>query len=405
MLLNKARAIQMMRKFGFDGLVASNPENVTYASDYGNVLMQHQKDWQVFVVLPQDIDNAALIVPRPETRYLSVRPTWIKDIRNFGTYFVEGPDAGAPLSDHEQILMRHLREGRHVKNGFEALIEVLADKGLANGRLGVDEKKIPAEMQARIKERLPGITLAPAFALFREIRMVKTPDELERLRACSAVNEAGVRKLIDAIAHGASEKEFVDAYRVEVSRQGALPFLCRGAIGTGSCAGFPPTDRRPRSGDIMCIDAGCILNSYYSDTARTVVVGEPSAKLKQYYAAVREASEVVRAAVKPGMMASELFTMEMEVVKRVMPHYKRHLTGHSIGLELYELPLLTPPGTISDIFLGGEVDRQLEENMVLNIEVPYYELGFGGLQLEDTIVLNKSGYEFITTLDRDLLCA
>jgi Xaa-Pro aminopeptidase len=75
-----------------------------------------------------------------------------------------------------------------------------------------------------------------------------------------------------------------------------------------------------------------------------------------------------------------------------IPHFRRHHAGHGIGIEPYEPPFLTETS-----------EEILEEGMVLNVETPYYEMGFGGVQLEDTIVITNDGYRPLTKLNRDLL--
>ena len=97
---------------------------------------------------------------------------------------------------------------------------------------------------------------------------------------------------------------------------------------------------------------------------------------------------------KPGTRVAELFDIAVETARKGIPDYQRTHIGHGIGLELYEPPSINPTSEIV-----------LEEDMVINVEPPYYELGLGGFQVEDTIVVTDSGFRFLTTLDRGLLKA
>ena len=108
----------------------------------------------------------------------------------------------------------------------------------------------------------------------------------------------------------------------------------------------------------------------------------------------KAAQEAAQNITRPGTRVSELFTAAVEVARKGSPEYQRTHIGHGIGLELYEPPSINPA---SDIIL--------EEGMVFNVEPPYYELGLGGFQVEDTVVVTDKGFRFLTSLDRGLMKA
>ena len=155
------------------------------------------------------------------------------------------------------------------------------------------------------------------------------------------------------------------------------------------------SERILRPGDLVRFDIGCVYQGYWSDIARTAVVGSPSARQASYYAALRAglAAEVDR--VRPGMTAGELFDIAVNTVRAGgLTHYQRHHVGHAIGLSVYERPVITPDATTI-----------LQPGMVFCLETPYYELGWGGMMLEDTGVLTDTGFELFTSIDRDLVVA
>ena len=92
------------------------------------------------------------------------------------------------------------------------------------------------------------------------------------------------------------------------------------------------------------------------------------------------------------MKCSDIFNVAVQTVRNSgIPHYQRHHCGHGIGLEFYDPPLISPHD-----------HTKIEEGMVLNIETPYYELGFGGLQVEDTVLVTESGVRYLTKSSREL---
>ena len=156
----------------------------------------------------------------------------------------------------------------------------------------------------------------------------------------------------------------------------------------------PSPDKRLTANSLIRYDVGCLYKGYFADIARTAFFGQPADIHKQRYQAIWEAQEAALNITKPGTRVSELFNVAVEVARRGIPEYQRTHIGHGIGLELYEPPSINPA---SDIVL--------EEGMVFNVEPPYYELGLGGFQVEDTVVVTDKGFRFLTTLDRGLMKA
>ena len=122
-------------------------------------------------------------------------------------------------------------------------------------------------------------------------------------------------------------------------------------------------------------------------------MGEPSEKIKTYYAAVLAGIDAAIAAAKPGVACKDLFHIAVEATrKNGIPHYRRHHVGHGIGVECYDDPSITPASPFI-----------LEEGMTINLETPYYELGWGGVQIEDTFEVTKDGVRMLDHTTRDLI--
>ena len=122
------------------------------------------------------------------------------------------------------------------------------------------------------------------------------------------------------------------------------------------------------------------------------MLGKPTAKQQSYYQAIKEGEEQALDLLRPGARAAEIFEKTVKKVRQAgIPHYQRSHVGHGIGIECYDMP-----------FLNLSSGHTLEEGMVVNVETPYYELGFGGLQVEDTAVITKTGYRLLTKSKRDL---
>ena len=196
------------------------------------------------------------------------------------------------------------------------------------------------------------------------------------------IAEAALAAALRDFRPGMTELDLEHAYLMELARHDARPlFFVATAARRSAYSDTKNTALAVQAGDMIRFDFGCVWNGYNSDLARTAVMGHPSEKTAQYYEAVRLGTQEAIAAVRPGVTAEEIFEIAMDVTrKNGIPHYQRHHCGHGIGVECYDLPSVAPG------------DRTvLEENMVLNVETPYYELGWGGVQVESTMVVTRDG--------------
>ena len=139
-------------------------------------------------------------------------------------------------------------------------------------------------------------------------------------------------------------------------------------------------------------DTACFLDGYSSDIARNFSLGPPAAgpRVQRYYEAILAGETAAAAAMRPGVPAQEVFRVGVEATRKAgIPHYDRSHIGHGVGIEIYDIPLLGPADS-----------TPLEDGMVFQVELPYYELGFPGLQVEDTVLVTPSGGRILGSLDR-----
>lgn len=402
MLLNKERAADIMEKYGLDIIIATSAENVLYSADYFSELPFCRRwAFQGYAVLPRVGEEATLIVPFGALPLLAEQPSWMTDIRAYGGA-IEEHEPDAVLSPGEKKYEALAASVRRGPSAFQLLLETLREKGFSSSKIGLDEGSMLATEQARLRDDLPDAEIVDAFGILREIRMVKTEEEIERISQVIKVNENAMLEVIDVLSEGVSEKEIVRVYDAAVGKHGGIPRVHQLGAGTRGVALFAPSGYRTRKGDLIYLDPVCTHNFYWSDMSRSVVIGEPSKKQSRYYDAMRKGVEAGIAAVRPGVKVSEIYEVVMDAIrKNGIPHLRRTHCGHGIGLEFYEPPVIKPAGTPTDSFLPHITDVTLEENMVVNVEAPYYEFGFGTLQLEDTVRVSATGSECLTTLSRE----
>jgi Xaa-Pro dipeptidase len=183
---------------------------------------------------------------------------------------------------------------------------------------------------------------------------------------------------------GATEIDLARAFHTKTIAEGGLPVLGCFGVGTRSAmTNVQPSERKMAQGDVIRFDVGGRYKHYRADIARNAVLGSPGKKLAQYHRAICVGLDRAIEMIKPGVRAADVFEACVETVRREgIPHYQRSHVGHGIGLDGYDAPNIAPSN--SEVF---------EEGMVICVETPYYEMGFAGLQVEDTLVVTKDGVD------------
>jgi Xaa-Pro dipeptidase len=402
MLMDVARARRILAERRLDGLVALGPENVTYLTGYDSWTVYTFRALDVYALLTAE-GAAALVAPVDAIDYLAQRPADTEALYTYGTFHV-ARSPGVPLADAEHRVAAMREAAPHDASAPAALRRAVADLGLAKGRIGFDTRSPAAVRCERLRESLPGVRLEPADEVFADLRRVKTEAEIDHLRHAAQVVEDAIQRAFGEARPGGTEADLASTIAAATAARHVTPGHCETSAGTRGSACFPfSTERRLAAGDVIRSDCGGRYRGYWADTGRTAVLGEPPEALDRCFAAVHAGIEAMLSAVRPGVPAGELFTIGVQTVRdNGIGHYQRHHAGHGIGLDMYEPPLLVGVGGSADIHASGGPGDVLAEGMVLNVELPYYELGLGGVQIEETLVVRADGYELLTRAPRGM---
>jgi Xaa-Pro aminopeptidase len=396
MLMNVRRLFARMKRDGMDAVVATSPENVTYASGFWPMSQWIRRGPQNYVLVPGEGAGEPCIVASTGLIDLIADRVFdvdvaITDVRRYGMFAVE-TDTSVTLDPVEQRLGAMLADRDH-GDAIAALVGAIKERGLERATIGVDDLGILPVYWDRLREALPQARIVRANDVFRHARAVKTPDEVERLRRAAHIAEHSIDASLAVAKEGATEIDMALAFHGTTVREQGVPVLgCLAAGPHTAFANVQPSLRKIRHGDIIRFDVGGRYNHYRADIARNAVLGEPSDKLASYHGAIRAGLMRAIEMVKPGVRAADIFEQAVETVRREgIPHYKRNHVGHGIGLDGYDAPDFSPS--------SKEV---LEEGMVVCLETPYYELGFGGLQVEDMIRVTADGFESLMSTGSEL---
>lgn len=389
-LYDKRRAQRLMEDAGADAAVATTPENILYFT--GVPLRTTNWNMQIYAVLPKDgHKKIAIVIPTNRLSVLAQKGIPDAAVYVYGTFYLPGIPGGSLTKDMD-VLVGLLQDRRIYDGPAEALLAALADLGLTSGSIAVDEMRMSPAILAQLKKSCSG-RFSFGYDLIRRIRLVKTAAEVQRIRKTAKINEDGEMMMIHMIQEGASEKDLAQAFCEFAAKYNAVPGMV--AVGGGPRSALPLIEGYTyqfRQRDLVRFDLCLQHDGYWADTGRTAVLGQPDGRQMGCFEAICRGREKALSLIRPGAVACDIFDAAVGAVKAAgIPDYKRQHVGHAIGLEIYD-----------DLLLGPNDHSVLEKDMVLNVEVPYYLLGFGGFQIEDTVVVTENGFEFLTGADRIL---
>ncbi len=405
MLLNRSRAYQVMDERGLDGLIAQLPINVYYLTDYWSDVMEAGFDCACWGLLPRrDNAPAALVIMALETRHLPSTSTWVPNIVTYtgeppagglataggGTPYAGWPTrANAPLSPLAEQWVANVARwcSEPAGNALTALGRAIRDAELERGVIGVDDERALHWMG---KAGTPQVTPVYAREAFNEIRLIKTDAELALLQRAATCNQNAVVEAMDAVRTGATWEELRAVYMQAMARQGG-----RGVYLACGVGGLPHGEIV--AGEPVMFDGLGKFGQYHGDFGRSLVVGEPSAELDARVRALQAGWEATREMIRPGVSYQQLTQTAHATVKAAGFNGDfRMPVPHSLGLEHTDDPrsVLLP--------VGSKPDRVLEENMVLNVDMPHTEIGWGSIHLEDTVRVTADGCEPLTSYPTEL---
>jgi Xaa-Pro aminopeptidase len=278
------------------------------------------------------------------------------------------------------------------KDFATALDAALAASVPKDTKVGVDRSAngLPENLVA---ERFGENAIVNVGEKILEARRIKLPGEIEMIRHATKLVEAGIEAIAAEGRIGMTEYDFAALVSEKMAAGGAVPRLVSVTSGPRSAlADAYPTDRVIEAGDLVRVDASCLVGAFSSDMARTFVMGEPSPHIAKLYHAVGLGLEEELATVKGGARVGDVYAAAVETVRKAgIPSYRRHHCGHGLGIGGYEQPIVVENS-----------DVRMEPGMCFCLETPYYQLGWGGMMVEDTILVTDRGYEPITTIPRKL---
>ncbi len=227
------------------------------------------------------------------------------------------------------------------------------------------------------------------------LRGVKDADELPRIRRAAAIADAAFAHIQSSLRPGVRERDVALELEFFMRRQGADKEAFETIVASGARSSLPhgrASDKALGPGEFVTVDFGAVVQGYHSDCTRTVMLGEPSARHREIYDLVLAAQQAALRGIRPGLSGKEADALARQIIVDAgHGEHFGHGLGHGVGLAIHEGPTLSP-----------REDATLEAGMVVTIEPGVYLPGWGGVRIEDLVVLTPGGCEILTTAPKRL---
>lgn len=233
-----------------------------------------------------------------------------------------------------------------------------------------------------------------------QLRQIKDEQEIEKLRKAESIGDLAFKEVIPFIEanweKGLTENEIALHLEQSMRRHGASGLSFSSIVATGAKSSLPhaqPGEDKLQKGDFVVMDFGCIYQGYCSDMTRTIVIGEASEKHLEIYETVLRAQKAALEGIRPGMKGCEVDAIARNIIKDAgYGEYFGHGLGHAVGIEIHENPRFSMLE-----------EAEIKPGMVLTVEPGIYLPGFGGVRIEDMVVITDEGIDNLTHSPKELI--
>ena len=255
--------------------------------------------------------------------------------------------------------------------------------------LAFEEASLTHAAFRRLRKLAGGVRLKPSSGLVESLRRRKDSGEIQKLRRGARLNAEALDETLSAIRPGRAESEVALDLEAAMRRRGASGAAFETIVASGPRSALPhgvASSKKLRKGDLVTIDFGAVTSGYHADTTRVFSLGRPSPRGEKIHRVVLEAQMAALEAVKPGARCGDVDKAARGVIKKHgYGDAFGHGTGHGLGLDIHEAPRL-----------GPGVKEELKPGMVVTVEPGVYLPRWGGVRIEDMVLVTERGRQVLT---------
>ena len=368
---SKNKASEVLDKHNIDLLIASTPVNVFYTT---GLPVLHVAPNPILYILSNQYPNLSMVRRDGEESAL----IW---------------SLYDSVEEFSWINPKNVYRVGSLKAAIDILLKKVEEWELSNKTIGL-ESYMPRYQSEALRNKFPNAKFVEGDKAFIDMRLIKTEEEVRRIKKSTEVAEKAIQACIDATEEGILDTELLKIARRTIVDEGAwgwdhLTMNIGPSDPEAPGLGIPVTRN-----DIVRFDFGAVWEGYISDVSRGVVIGEMPRKAKEIMGYMIQVQDYCVDNIKPGINTKDLYDNAQKYLKKITRKGFYLITGHSIGLECEEAHLFSTMGNMNVMF---------EKNMVLDIEVWQNVRGQGLVGIEDCYRITSSGCERLSKLDKDIL--
>lgn len=349
---------QLLTEGKFDGFVITSPASRRYLSGFTG-------------------SSGVLVINREEAVLLT-------DFRYLDQATEEVKDFGFKVKEHDP----------QVWGTVAAEIGKICSGG--RSRWGFESEHLVEKNYRALSGQMECCVLTPTEGFVNRLRRRKSAAEIAAIRKAVQITDQAWARLLPELKPGRTEREIAALFEYYQRQLGAEGTSFPTIVASGPRSALPhgvPTDKKIEAGELLVLDGGARYDGYCSDFTRTVVVGAaPTTQQRELYELVLRAQETALAGMRAGMTGKEVDALAREVITAA-GYGERfgHGLGHSLGLQIHELPRLSQTE-----------ETVLEPGVVCTVEPGIYLTGWGGIRIENVVVVTEEGIENLTTSPKRL---
>jgi Xaa-Pro dipeptidase len=380
-LFDLERTRKLMKTHNIEILVASSMDNFGYLTTYwppsgkykdigwtGNPILS-------LAAIPLEKNVEPFLLTSWYRDDVDYENPWIKDRRYYGS-----PAEG--ISKEGGI--------------FEEFSMIIEENGLGKSRIGLElgynayTIEIASSMMVeKLRNLLPDAKFKDASVLLREMRLIKTDEEINRIKKAADISERAIKASFEEVTGGMTEIELERIIRRNLAECDVEAALV--GINFGEDDILRPTDKKLEKGDYVRIDLAVKYKQYFGDVTRTAVFGEPSAGLQRVYNSLSRIHDVTLSMLKPGAKCSGIYNAAKKLLRESGITYEPPLVAHGTGICVHEGPYV------------NDNDTTVQPGMTLAVEI-VEKMGKGSyVTIEDMVICDAQGCTDVTTLPKELI--
>ena len=287
-----------------------------------------------------------------------------------------------------------IRWGKPLMGLHETIKDVCTKSGIK--KMAFERQHVTFEMYEKLSKALPEVELIPTSGLVEDLRSIKDEEEIGCIRKAAKFADEAFVEILKYIKPGVSEKDIERELQYLIKKQGADDVGFPSIVASGKRSSLPhaiPSDKKIEYGDFVTLDFGAMYKGYRSDMTRTIIVGAADDKQREIYEILKAAQVAASKAIKAGVPCKVADASARDyIINAGYGDNFGHGLGHGVGLDIHEEP-----------YLSHSSEKTLEAGNIVTVEPGIYLPNWGGVRIEDTVVVCENGIEVMTNSSKELI--